>query len=102
MAKSNQTKKKNNGNSQKQSSALTRTSSDPGVARCEPEWLGTPFTFMRRFSEQMDRLFEDFGFGRGWLAPDFERSLDHLGTLASNAWVPQVEVMERDNQLVVR
>jgi hypothetical protein len=23
----------------------------------------SPFAFMRRFSEQMDRLFEDFGFG---------------------------------------
>jgi HSP20 family protein len=103
MAKSNQTKKKNNGNGQKRSSALTSTGSpSSAVAPREPQSLGTPFTFMRRFSEEMDRLFEDFGFGRGWLAPGLERSLDHLGTLAGNAWVPQVEVMERDNQLVVR
>jgi HSP20 family protein len=103
MAKNNQTKKKNNGNGQKQSSALTKTSSQSSaIAPHEPQWLGTPFTFMRRFSEEMDRLFEDFGFGRGWLAPGFERSLDRLNTLASNAWAPQVEVMERDNQLVVR
>jgi HSP20 family protein len=103
MAKNNQTKKKNNGNGQKQSSALTRTSSQSSaVAPREPQSLRTPFTFMRRFSEEMDRLFEDFGFGRGWLAPGFERSLDSLGTLAVNAWAPQVEVMERDNQLVVR
>src|SRR5437773_3221671 len=101
MAK-NQAKKKNNGNVNKKSSSLSRTGeSDSNITR-DPKWLGTPFTFMRRFSEEMDRLFEDFGLGRGLLAPGIERSLDQLGTLASDAWVPQVEVMERDNQLVVR
>src|ERR1051326_3770125 len=100
MAKNNQTKKKNNGNGQKQSSALTRTSSQSSaVAPREPQSLRTPFTFMRRFSEEMDRLFEDFGFGRGWLAPGFERSLD---SLTGGTWMPQVEVIERDNQLIVR
>jgi HSP20 family protein len=96
MAK-NQAKKKNNGN--KKPSSLIRTGeSESKITRD----LATPFTFMRRFSEEMDRLFEDFGLGRGLLAPGLERSLDHLGSLASDAWVPQVEVMERDNQLVVR
>jgi len=69
------------------------------IRRNEPQWLGTPFTFMRRFSEEMDRLFEDFGFGRGLLAPGFERSLD---TLAAATWAPQVEVLERGNQLTIR
>jgi HSP20 family protein len=60
----------------------------------------TPFTFMRRFSEEMDRLFEDFGFGRG--LSTFGSGLDRLGAFGSAAWSPQVEVFERDNQLVVR
>src|SRR3954451_13446886 len=106
MAKQNQAgRKKNNGNRGKQSSTALQKSgrSRADISRNERALsTGTPFTFMRRFSEEMDRLFEDFGFGHGWLAPGFERSLDHLETLASNAWVPQVEVMERDNQLVVR
>jgi HSP20 family protein len=46
----------------------------------------TPFTFMRRFGEEMDRLFGDFGFG----------------ALGNAAWAPQVEVFERNNQLIVR
>jgi HSP20 family protein len=62
----------------------------------------TPFTFMRRFSEQMDRLFEDFGLGHGLLAPTFESGLDRLSALGNTAWSPQVEVFERNNQLVVR
>jgi len=63
---------------------------------------GSPFTFMRRFSEEMDRLFEDFGLGRGLLAPGLEQGLDRLGNLATGTWAPQVEIFERDNELVVR
>ena len=96
MAKNTQSKKKNVGDSSKQQS-LERKPSD--IARREPQFAGTPFTFMRRFSEEMDRLFEDFGFGRGLLAPSFERSLD---ALTGGAWMPQIEVVERDNRLIVR
>lgn len=107
MARNNQSsKKKNNENVNKQQSSksLTRTGeSDTGMARHEQtQWQGSPFAFMRRFSEEMDRLFDDFSFGRGWFAPGFERALDQPGTFAGGVWAPQVEVMERDNQLVVR
>jgi HSP20 family protein len=63
---------------------------------------GSPFTFMRRFGEEMDRLFEDFGFGRGFLTPAFGRELGSLGELERSVWSPQVEVFERGGQLVVR
>jgi HSP20 family protein len=101
MAKNNQSKKKNNGSeSKEQSQSLARRQKGGSdIRRNEPQWLGTPFTFMRRFSEEMDRLFEDFGFGRGLLAPGFERGLD---TLAAATWAPQVEVSERGNQLTIR
>ena len=106
MAKQNQSgKKKNNGNRGKQSSTALQKSgrSRADIGRSERALsTGSPFAFMRRFSEEMDRLFEDFGFGRGWLAPGFERSLDRLETLAEGAWAPQVEVIERDNRLIVR
>src|SRR4051812_495377 len=57
---------------------------------------GSPFTFMRRFSEEMDRLFEDFGFGRSGLMPGIGRGFDQA------LWSPQVEMFEREGQLVVR
>ena len=65
---------------------------------------GSPFAFMRRFSEEMDRLFEDFGFGRGLTAPSFGRNLlpTGFGDLTRAAWSPQVEVFEREGQIVVR
>jgi HSP20 family protein len=65
---------------------------------------GSPFSFMRRFSEEMDRLFEDFGFRSGWLAPSFGRDFfpAGFGDFGQTAWSPQVEVFEREGQLVVR
>jgi HSP20 family protein len=77
-----------------------------GVTRRGPiapsAWTGSPFTFMRRFSEEMDRLFEDFGMGRGFLTPTFGRELDRFGEIGGSVWSPQVEVFERGGQLVVR
>ena len=98
MAKNNQSsrkKKVENGSAQKSSGAMQKggtAGADVGRRENAP-WSGSPFTFMRRFSEEMDRLFEDFGFGRGWLASEFERGLDQLGTLAGSAWAPQVHAM---------
>ncbi|HSV32808.1 MAG TPA: Hsp20/alpha crystallin family protein [Pyrinomonadaceae bacterium] len=56
----------------------------------------TPFAFMRRFGEEMDQIFEDFGLGGGWLAPVFK------GQFGDGLWSPQVEMLERDGELIVR
>ncbi|HET6892971.1 MAG TPA: Hsp20/alpha crystallin family protein [Pyrinomonadaceae bacterium] len=104
MAKNDQASKKENEGRQQSSQAMQKTGeSRTGLAGREfSPWTGSPFTFMRRFTEEMDRLFDDFGWGRGWLAPGFERGLDRLGTLTGGAWSPQVEVFQRDNKLIVR
>lgn len=97
----------------------------------------SPFSFMRRFGEEMDRLFEDFGFaplgldpidflsaqrsglapsralsggtsGQGGLATTGGSGLTRLpsgGALPTGrgiAWLPQVEVLQRGDSLVVR
>jgi HSP20 family protein len=62
-----------------------------------PALAGSPFGIMRRFSDEMDRLFQDFGFGRAW--PE-QSALG--GSFASTMWTPQIEMFERDNRLVVR
>jgi HSP20 family protein len=51
-----------------------------------------PFSLMRRFGEDMEQIFDEFGFGR--LMP---RNFDQMA-----AWSPQVEVLQRDDQLVIR
>jgi HSP20 family protein len=67
-----------------------------------------PFAAMRRWSEDMDRLIQDFGFGRlgfeGGLSPFRE-----LGGVAGRRgrhdigdWSPQVEAFQRGDNFVVR
>ena len=56
----------------------------------------TPFSFMRRFAEEMDNLFEDFNFRRDWLAPVFGNEL------GAGIWSPQVEMLQHNGELIVR
>ena len=60
-----------------------------------------PFGMMRRFSKDMERLFEDFqGFG----SPNFFRSdfLPLQTELRNVTWMPQVEVLQKNGQFTVR
>ena len=57
-----------------------------------PGLITSPFSFMRRFGEGMEQLFADFGVGG--LMP---RGFNELA-----AWAPQIEMFERENQLVIR
>ena len=61
----------------------------------------SPFSLMRRFSEEMDRLFGDFNFGGGF-APGLSRELGRLADLETPTWLPQVEVFERNGKLNIR
>src|SRR5260221_2156848 len=54
-----------------------------------------PFSVMKRFGEEMDRLFGDLGLDRNWIPPALKGE-------AGRAWVPEVEIFERDGELVVR
>lgn len=71
---------------------------------------GDPFLLMRRMADDMDRLFEQFGFGRLGLglAPRTSSAFDDdlwsdrpLGSQTA-AWMPQVETFRRGNDIVVR
>jgi HSP20 family protein len=65
--------------------------------------LASPFSVIRRFSEEMDRLFEDFGFGRSqfpWISTGGGRI--SRGEFGGAAWNPPIEMFTRGDQLVVR
>jgi HSP20 family protein len=67
------------------------------LTRRQPDNLGeqiaaTPFALMRRFSDEMNNLFQDFGLGRNLFGQN----------LPEGIWAPQVEVVEENNQLIVR
>lgn len=68
---------------------------------------GSPFSLMRRMAEDMDRLFEDFGFARGGLGLGsrfgaLDSDLWSGSGLTQATWVPQVETFRRGDKLVVR
>ena len=102
-------KKEEQGNrrSQRKSQRSRSTSSnkpETGVARREQlANLRTvnPFSFMRRFNEELDRLFGDFGLGGG-LAASFGPEFGRLADLEGSMWLPQVETFEREGKLFIR
>jgi HSP20 family protein len=63
-----------------------------------------PFGLMNRFADEMGRLFGGFGPGRGLLSPFGGRGFlpSGFGEMSSAVWSPQIEVFEREGQLVVR
>ena len=65
-----------------------------------------PFSVMRRISDEMDRLFENFGMGRGLFQsePEQERSWDagSYGAGAPSMWSPHIEVCERNGKLLIQ
>lgn len=77
-----------------------------GIARRETGYdVGNPFRTLERFADEMDRLFDDFGFGRA-LGPrvSSRAALSPWQSLSSEwqTFTPDVEVFHRDNELVIR
>jgi HSP20 family protein len=56
---------------------------------------GSPFTALQRFADDVDRMFEGFGMGRG-LSP--WRANERGGPL----WAPAIDVVQKDDQLVIK
>lgn len=76
---------------------MTRAKEGTKIVRSEstsPALWASPFSFMRRFSEEMDKLFADFGSRHEWLPWPRE--------WGEGRWRPDIEMFEKDGQLVVR
>jgi len=67
---------------------------------------GSPFTYMRRFAEEMDHLFENFGLQTGFRLPSFltrgHELLRREAGFIPGEWSPQIDVLEREGQFAVR
>jgi len=92
--------KQKTGNGKGQTSDIARTTPPATLAASQ----GSPFAFMRRFTEEMDHLFADFGFG--WHLPSAltrgrELLRREVGLIPAE-WSPRVDIQERDGQLLVR
>jgi len=67
---------------------------------------GSPFAYMRRFAEEMDQLFENFGLHTGFRMPSLltrgHELLRREAGFVPGDWSPRVDVLEREGQLVIR
>ena len=66
-----------------------------------------PFSLMRRISDEMDRFFENFGFGgRSSFFPSQDRDFGGEGQWggqnAPSMWSPHIEVSERNGKLLIQ
>jgi HSP20 family protein len=61
---------------------------------------------MRRFAEEMDQLFDEFGLQSGWHLPRIltrgHELLRRETRVVPAEWSPKVDVLERDGQYLVR
>lgn len=74
-------------------------------ATVSPTTYATPFGFMRKFTEELDRVFEQFGLEAGWLMPRmFTHDAGWQGKkpVPATEWMPRIEAFERAGQFVVR
>jgi HSP20 family protein len=70
-----------------QSGGLSRRSYDPFFLSPREFFSANPFSLMRRMTEEMDRVFGEFGFERG--------------QSGRGSWSPAIEVAEREGNYVV-
>jgi HSP20 family protein len=73
--------------------AMTQTQRESRLSRARPEWAG-PFGAFQRLTDEMDRLFEDVGFGRRWFSQPWRPDAE--------LWSPQIDVFQRNNELVIK
>jgi HSP20 family protein len=78
-----------------------------GLSRREPfpeMWGFGPLSLMGSLADEMERLFENFGLSRAQLLPLGRRELraKGAGETGIGFWSPEIEVLEREGQLVVR
>jgi len=78
----------------------------PRTAAAPMKSIGSPFTYMRRFAEEMDHLFENFGLQTGFRMPSFltrgHELLRREAGFIPGEWSPQVDILEREGQFAVR
>jgi HSP20 family protein len=66
-----------------------------------PGFATSPFSLMRRMMDDLDRVFEEFGFRTGESSMA-RRELQRRAAGREAFWAPDVDVFEREGKLVVR
>ncbi len=87
---------------EKHTGTATTRPEEKGLVQKERSTSNGPFRTLERFAKDVDRMFDDFGFGRGWLAPRFAFGGTRPLFGSAEGWLPDIEVLQRDHDLLVR
>jgi HSP20 family protein len=85
--------------------AIDRSERIPPIYQYAANLGANPFTLMRRMAEDMDRLFQDFGFANA--VPSISNAAAahdpwlHARSIAQG-WAPQIETLRRGDRLIIR
>jgi len=60
-----------------------------------------PFSLMRRLTDDIDRLFENFGMGRSFFPTDFWQGGGVGREGSMGAWAPRIEMGEKDGKVCI-
>ena len=83
--------------------AMTPSREERRTGLSRPYAVTSPFRSLQRFADEMDRVFEDFGFGRSWLSPSWRESGFGGGRERElGGFAPQVDVFQKNNELTIR
>jgi HSP20 family protein len=76
---------------------IKSTRDEGRLTRSTPSgWAQSPFRTLQRLSDEFDRMFDDFGFGRRSMATPLWKGA------GSGMWAPDIEVFQRGDQLVIK
>ncbi len=92
-------------NTSSEAATLTKTNGNGNDTETMPVYReSSPFTTMRRLAEEMDRTFNEWGFGRGLLTPFFGRDplAKRMEEFGKDLYLPDIEVVEKDGTMTVR
>jgi HSP20 family protein len=82
---------------------ITPRESQRLTRRAPVSTVGTSSIMFDRLADEINRVFDDFGFGREWLAPRWEPRLSMpVRGAAGSFWAPVIEVYQRNDEFVVR
>jgi len=96
MAKAKSTQRNRKSENEKRSTGSPKSKS---LAKVEPNassWVSAPTDLMRRFRDEMDRVFEDLGFN------NLANALPGGENFGLALWSPQVEIFNREGQFIIR
>jgi HSP20 family protein len=83
---------------QKKEQIMPAKETNVAPAKAQPaarqESSATPFRTLERFADEVTRIFDDFGLGRGW------SRVPTSGELMT--WAPRVDVTQHKDELVIR